>query len=140
MSLMIRKIAHIGVAVKSLDAAIPYYRDVLGLELVGIEEVADQKIRAAVFSVGESTIEVIESTSPDGPVGKFVEKNGEGIHHLCFDVADTARALAEAREKGARLIDETPRDGVHGMKIGFLHPKSTFGVLTEFAQEGEGHN
>jgi methylmalonyl-CoA/ethylmalonyl-CoA epimerase len=134
---MIRKIAHIGVAVKSLDAAIPYYRDVLGLELVGIEEVAEQKIRAAVFRVGESTIEVIESTSPDGPVGRFVEKNGEGIHHLCFDVADTAQALADAKAKGARLIDETPRDGVHGMKIGFLHPKSTFGVLTEFAQEGE---
>lgn len=134
---MIRKIAHIGVAVKSLEAAIPYYRDVLGLELAGIEEVAEQKIRAAVFNVGESTIEVIESTSPDGPVGKFLEKNGEGIHHLCFEVADTAGALASAKEKGARLIDETPRDGVHGMKIGFLHPKSTFGVLTEFAQEGE---
>jgi methylmalonyl-CoA/ethylmalonyl-CoA epimerase len=134
---MIRKIAHIGVAVKSLDAAIPYYRDVLGLALVGIEEVAEQKIRAAVFRVGESTIEVIESTSPDGPVGRFVEKNGEGIHHLCFDVADTAQALADAKAKGARLIDETPRDGVHGMKIGFLHPKSTFGVLTEFAQKGE---
>jgi methylmalonyl-CoA/ethylmalonyl-CoA epimerase len=134
---MIRKIAHIGVAVKSLDAAIPFYRDVLGLTLVGIEEVAEQKIRAAVFQVGESTIEVIESTSPDGPVGKFVEKNGEGIHHLCLDVDDTARALAEAKAKGARLIDETPRNGVHGMKIGFLHPKSTFGVLTEFAQEGE---
>ncbi|HEY5995804.1 MAG TPA: VOC family protein, partial [Candidatus Deferrimicrobiaceae bacterium] len=90
--------------------------------------------------VGESTIEVIESTSPDGPVGKFVEKNGEGIHHLCFDVDDTAKALSEAKEKGARLIDETPRNGVHGMKIGFLHPKSTFGVLTEFAQEGKEHN
>ena len=134
---MIRKIAHIGVAVKSLDAAIPFYRDVLGLTLVGIEEVDEQKIRAAVFQVGESTIEVIESTSPDGPVGKFLEKNGEGIHHLCFDVGDTAGALADAKAKGARLIDETPRDGVHGMKIGFLHPKSTFGVLTEFAQAGE---
>jgi methylmalonyl-CoA/ethylmalonyl-CoA epimerase len=134
---MIRKIAHIGVAVKSLDAAIPHYRDVLGLELVGIEEVAEQKIRAAVFKVGESTIEVIESTSPDGPVGKFLEKNGEGIHHLCFDVDDTAASLADAKAKGAKLIDETPRNGVHGMRIGFLHPKSTFGVLTEFAQEGE---
>ena len=137
---MIRKIAHVGVAVKSLDAAIPYYRDVLGLELAGIEEVAEQKIRAAVFKVGESTIEVIESTSPDGPVGKFLEKSGEGIHHLCFEVGDAAAALAAAKEKGARLIDETPRDGVHGMKIGFLHPKSTFGVLTELAQEGDGHH
>ena len=136
---MIRKIQHIGVAVRKLDDAIPYYRDVLGLELAGIEEVADQKIRAAVFRVGESTIEVIESTSPDGPVGKFLDKNGEGIHHLCFMVDDAAAALSRAKEKGARLIDETPRAGVHGMKIGFLHPKSTFGVLTEFAQEGDGH-
>ena len=137
---MINRIQHIGVAVRSLEAAIPYYRDVLGLPLLGIEEVAEQKIRAAVFRVGESTIEVIESTSPDGPVGKFVERNGEGIHHLCFQVDDAAAALAAAKAKGARLIDETPRVGVHGMRIGFLHPKSTFGVLTEFAQEGEeGH-
>lgn len=136
---MIRKIQHIGVAVRKLDEAIPFYRDVLGLELAGIEEVAEQKIRAAVFRVGESTIEVIESTSPDGPVGKFLEKNGEGVHHLCFQVEDAAAALSHAKAKGVRLIDEAPRVGVHGMKIGFLHPKSTFGVLTEFAQEGDGH-
>jgi methylmalonyl-CoA/ethylmalonyl-CoA epimerase len=136
---MIRKIQHIGVAVRKLDDAIPFYRDVLGLEFAGIEEVAEQKIRAAVFRVGESAIEVIESTSPDGPVGKFLEKNGEGIHHVCFQVEDAAAALARAKEKGARLIDETPRTGVHGMRIGFLHPKSTFGVLTEFAQEEDEH-
>ncbi|SRR5512146_2801309 len=135
---MIRKIQHIGIAVRTLDAAIPYYRDVLGLELLGVEEVADQKIRAAVFRVGESTIELLESTAPDGPVGRFVEKNGEGIHHLCFSVDDAAAALAGARARGVRLIDEAPRPGVHGMKVGFLHPKSTFGVLTEFAQEGDG--
>ena len=135
---MIRKIQHIGIAVRALDAAIPYYRDVLGLELLGVEEVADQKIRAAVFRVGESTIELLESTSPDGPVGRFIEKNGEGIHHLCFSVDDAAAALAGARARGVRLIDEAPRPGVHGMKVGFLHPKSTFGVLTEFAQEGDG--
>ncbi len=134
---MIRRIQHIGVAVRKLDEAIPFYRDVLGLELAGIEEVSDQKIRTAIFRVGESTIEVLESTSPDGPVGRFLEKHGEGIHHLCFQVEDAAAALAGAREKGARLIDEAPRPGVHGMKIGFLHPKSTFGVLTEFAQEGD---
>jgi methylmalonyl-CoA/ethylmalonyl-CoA epimerase len=104
---------------------------------VSTEEVADQKIRAAVFRVGDIGIEVIESTAPDGPVGKFLEKNGEGIHHLCFQVDDVAAALSHAREKGVRLIDETPRGGVHGMRIGFLHPKSTFGVLTEFAQEGD---
>jgi methylmalonyl-CoA/ethylmalonyl-CoA epimerase len=134
---MIRKIQHIGVAVRKLEDAILFYRDVLGLDLIGTEEVADQKIRAAVFRVGESTIEVIESTAPDGPVGKFLEKNGEGIHHLCFQVEDAGAALARAKQKGVRLIDETPRAGIHGMKIGFLHPKSTFGVLTEFAQEGD---
>jgi methylmalonyl-CoA/ethylmalonyl-CoA epimerase len=133
---MIRKIQHIGVAVRSLSEAIPFYRDVLGLAFLGIEEVAEQKVRTAVFRVGESTIEVLESTSPDGPVGKFLEKNGEGIHHLCLRVDDAAAALAHAKERGIRLIDETPRTGVHGMKIGFLHPKSTFGVLTEFAQDG----
>ena len=134
---MIRKIQHVGIAVRSLQEAIPFYRVVLGLPFLGTEEVAEQKIRAAIFRVGESTIEVIESTAPDGPVGKFLEKNGEGVHHLCFQVDDAAAALASAKGKGARLIDETPRVGVHGMRIGFLHPKSTFGVLTEFAQEGE---
>jgi methylmalonyl-CoA/ethylmalonyl-CoA epimerase len=137
---MIRKIQHIGIAVRSLQEAIPFYRDVLGLPFLGTEEVAEQKIRAAIFRVGESTIEVIESTAPDGPVGKFLEKNGEGVHHLCFQVGDAAAALAHAKGKGARLIDETPRVGVHGMRIGFLHPKSTFGVLTEFAQEGDGEH
>ncbi len=135
---MIRKIQHIGIAVRSLQDAIPFYRDVLGLEHLSTEEVADQKIRAAVFRVGESCIEVIESTAPDGPVGKFLEKNGEGVHHLCFQVEDVAAALSHAGGKGVRLIDETPRVGVHGMRIGFLHPKSSFGVLTEFAQEGDG--
>ena len=134
---MIRKIQHIGIAVRALQDAIPFYRDVLGLEFLGTEEVAEQKIRAAIFRVGESTIEVIESTAPDGPVGKFLERNGEGIHHLCLQVEDAAAALAHAKGKGVRLIDETPRVGVHGMRIGFLHPKSTFGVLTEFAQEGD---
>lgn len=137
---MIRKIQHIGIAVNSLRDAIPFFRDVLGLEHVSTEEVAEQKIRAAVFRVGESSIEVIESTAPDGPVGRFLERNGEGIHHLCFQVDDASAALSRAREKGVRLIDETPRAGIHGMRIGFLHPKSTFGVLTEFAQEGDGEH
>jgi methylmalonyl-CoA/ethylmalonyl-CoA epimerase len=135
---MIRKIQHVGIAVRSLREAIPFYRDVLGLAHVGTEEIPEQKIRAAVFRVGESTLEVIESTAPDGPVGRFVEKNGEGIHHLCFEVDDAAAALADAERKGVRLIDESPREGIHGMRIGFLHPKSTFGVLTELAQVGEG--
>ncbi len=134
---MIRKIQHIGIAVKSLAEAVSFYRDVLGLALLGEEEVAEQRVRTAIFRIGESTIELLESTSPDGPVGKFLAKNGEGIHHLCLQVDDAAKALAEAKAKGVRLIDETPRSGVHGMKIGFLHPKSTFGVLTELAQTGE---
>jgi len=117
---MIRRIQHIGVAVRSLSDAIP-----LGLEFLGIEEVAEQKVRTAIFRVGESTIEVLETTS-------------EGIHHLCLRVDDAEAALAHAKEKGVRLIDETPRTGVHGMKIGFLHPKSTFGVLTEFAEGEDG--
>src|SRR3972149_1423954 len=119
---MIRKIQHIGIAVRSLQEAIPFYRDVLGLSLVGTEEVADQKIRAAVFRVGESTIEVIESTAPDGPVGKFIEKNGEGIHHLCFEVDDAAAALSHAKAKGGRLIDETPRGGGGGETLAFRAP------------------
>ncbi len=135
---MIRKIQHVGIAVRNLDAAIPYYRDVLGLECLGVEEVAEQKVRAAVFRVGESTIELLESTAPDGPVGRFIEKYGEGMHHLCLAVDDAAAALARARGGGIRLIDEAPRSGVRGMKIGFLHPESTFGVLTELAQEGDG--
>lgn len=136
---MIRRIQHVGLAVRRLDDAVPFYRDVLGLEFVGFEEVAEQKIRAAIFRVGESTIELLETTAPDGPVGKFLEKNGEGVHHLCFEVEDAAAALARAKEKGVRLIDETPRTGVHGMRIGFLHPRSTFGVLTELAQPGDEH-
>ncbi len=136
---MIRKISHIGVAVRSLSEAVPFYRDVLGLQFLGIEEVTEQKVRTAVFRVGESTIEVLETTSPDGPVGRFLERNGEGIHHLCFRVDDAAAALAHAKAKGIRLIDEAPRTGVYGMKIGFLHPKSTFGVLTEFAEGEDGH-
>src|SRR3970040_3018534 len=134
---MIRKIQHIGIAVGRLQETIPFYRDVLGLSLVGTEEVADQKIRAAVSRGGEGTIEVIESAAPDGPVGKFIEKNGEGIHHLCFEVGDAAAALSHAKGKGVRLIDETPRSGIHGMRIGFLPPKGTFRVLTWFAAAGD---
>jgi len=132
---MIRRIQHIGVAVRNLADAIPFYRDVLGLELVGTEEVADQKIRAAVFRVGESTIEVIESTAPTARWEVHREERG-GDPPPLLRVDDAAAALSTRRE-GIRLIDETPRSGVHGLRIGFLHPKSTFGVLTEFAQEGD---
>lgn len=128
-------IEHIGMAVKDLDAAIAYYESVFGLKCYSIEEVADQKVRTAFFKLGDTKIELLESTDPEGPVGKFIEKKGEGIHHLAFAVENIEEALKETEEKGIRLIDKEPRDGAEGLKIGFLHPKSTFGVLTEFCED-----
>ncbi len=125
-------IEHIGIAVENLAEAIKYYEEVLGLECYAIEEVTDQKVRTAFFKVGETKIELLESMDPEGPIGKFIGKNGPGIHHLAFAMPDVAGALQEAEQKGVRLIDAQPRKGAEDMKIGFLHPKSTFGVLTEF--------
>jgi methylmalonyl-CoA/ethylmalonyl-CoA epimerase len=125
-------IEHIGIAVKSLDEAIPFYEKVLGLECYAVEEVKDQKVKTAFFMVGHTKIELLESTDPDGPIGKFIEKKGEGIHHIAFAQPEVAKALAEAEENGVRLIDQKPRKGAEGLDIGFLHPKSTFGVLMEF--------
>lgn len=129
-------IEHIGIAVSNLQEAIRYYEDVLGLRCYAIEEVAEQKVRTAFFRVGETKIELLESTDPDGPVGKFIEKRGQGIHHIAFAMKDASRALKEAGEAGVQLIDKTSRKGAEGMDIGFLHPKSTFGVLTEFCSKG----
>lgn len=137
---MIRKIQHIGIAVTSLREAVPFFRDVLGLEHESTVDMPERKIRAAFFRVGESRIELIEPAAPDTPVGKFLEKNGQGLHHVCFQVDDAAEALSRVAGKGVRLVDETPRAGIHGMRIGFLDPGSTFGVLTEFAQEGNGES
>ena len=128
-------IEHIGIAVKNLEESIPYYEKVLGLSCYAIEEVPDQKVRTAFFKVGQTKIELLESTDPAGPIGKFLEKKGEGIHHLAFAMDDVTTALQNAEEKGVRLIDKTPRKGAEGLKIGFLHPKSTHGVLTEFCGE-----
>jgi len=125
-------IEHIGIAVKSLEESIPYYEEVLGLKCYAVEEVKDQKVKTAFFKVGETKIELLESTDPEGPIGKFIEKKGEGIHHIAFAMEDVAGALAEAAGKGVRLIDKVPRKGAEGLHIGFLHPKSTGGVLTEF--------
>lgn len=125
-------IEHIGIAVEDLDAAIRYYEDVIGLECYAIEEVVDQKVKTAFFKVGDTKIELLESTDPEGPIGKFIEKKGPGIHHLAFAVPDVDKALEDAAEKGVRLIDTAGRKGAEGLNIGFLHPKSTFGVLTEF--------
>ena len=128
-------IEHIGIAVSNLKEAIRFYEEVLGLKCYAIEEVEDQKVRTAFFRVGETKIELLESTDPEGPVGKFIEKRGQGIHHLAFAVENSATALREAEEKGVQLIDSTSRKGAEGLDIGFLHPRSTFGVLTEFCSK-----
>ena len=125
-------IEHIGIAVSSLEEAIPYYENVLGLECYAIEEVADQKVRTAFFRVGDTKIELLESTDPGGPVGKFIEKRGPGVHHLAFAVDNVGESLEQAKKHGVGLIDEVPRKGAEGLLIGFLHPGSTQGVLTEF--------
>ncbi|GAB4325097.1 MAG: methylmalonyl-CoA epimerase [Bacteroidales bacterium] len=124
-------IEHIGIAVRSLDEAIPFYEKLLGSECYAIEEVADQKVRTAFFRVGEVKIELLEPTGPESPVAGFIEKKGEGIHHIAFAVNDAGAALSQAAEAGIRLIDEKPRKGAEGLEIGFLHPKSTMGVLME---------
>ncbi len=124
-------IEHLGIAVNSIEEALPFYENILGLKCYAVEEVADQKVKTAFLKVGQTKIELLESTDPEGAVGKFIEKRGEGIHHLAFAVEGLADALKEAEEKGIRLIDANPRKGAEGLNIAFLHPKSTIGVLTE---------
>ena len=125
-------IEHLGIAVKSLEEAIPYNENVLGLKCYAVEEVADQKVKTAFFKIGQTKIELLEPTSPESTIASFIEKRGEGIHHLAFATDDVAACLAEAEEKGVRLIDKAPRPGAEQMMIAFIHPKSTKGVLTEF--------
>ena len=131
----ISRIEHIGIAVKSLDESIPYYENVLGLKCYAVEEVADQKVKTAFFKVGQTKLELLEPTDAESPVAKFIEKRGEGIHHLAFAVDGVKQALEEVAEKGVRLIDKKPRPGAEGLNIAFLHPKSTFGVLTELCEK-----
>ena len=133
---MLTKINHIGIAVQSLDASVPFYRDNLGMAFAGIEEIPEQKVRVAMLTVGESKIELLEPTSSESPVAKFIEKNGTGIHHIAYEVADIEAAIAKLLADGARMVDETPRDGAHGTRIAFIHPKSSLGVLTELCQAG----
>jgi methylmalonyl-CoA/ethylmalonyl-CoA epimerase len=125
-------IEHLGIAVKSLEESIPYYERLLGTSCYAIEEVKDQKVKTAFFQVGPTKIELLESTDPEGPIGKFLEKKGEGIHHIAFAVENTSAALEEAESMGLALIDKVSRKGAEGMNIGFLHPKSTRGILIEF--------
>ncbi len=135
---MLTKINHIGVAVQSLDATLPFYRDTLSMPFYGIEEVAEQKVRVAMLGIGESKIELLEPTSTDSPIARFLEKNGPGIHHIAYQVDDIEAAIAQMKVQGARMIDEQPRSGAHGTKIAFVHPKSSNGVLTELCQCGSG--
>ncbi len=131
----ISHIEHIGIAVKSIEKAKKYYEDVLGLECYAIEEIQDQMVKTAFFKVGQTKIELLEATSPESPVAKFIEKKGEGIHHIAFATDNTDQALAEAEEKGIKTIDKKARKGAENLNIGFLHPKFTFGVLTEFCSK-----
>jgi methylmalonyl-CoA/ethylmalonyl-CoA epimerase len=130
----IQGIEHIGIAVKSLEKSIPYYENVLGLHCYAIEEVEDQKVRTAFFKVGETKIELLEPTDPESPVAKFIEKKGEGVHHIAFAIRNIEESLQEVEKKEIRLIDKSPRRGAEGLDIAFLHPKSTYGVLTEFCE------
>jgi len=131
----ISHIEHIGIAVKNLQESIKYYENVLGFKCYSIEEVPEQKVKTAFFMVGQTKIELLESTDPEGPIGKFIEKKGEGIHHLAFATKDLEGALQEVETKGVQLIDKTPRKGAEGLSIAFLHPKSTSGVLTELCED-----
>lgn len=131
---MVSKIDHIGIAVSNLDEAVKLYKDVLGLELHGTEVVPEQKVKVAFLPVGDTEVELLESTSADGPIAKFIETKGQGIQHIAFRVDDIEAALEEMRAKGMRLIDEKPRYGAGGAKIAFLHPKSTGGVLIELCE------
>ncbi len=135
---MIQKINHIGIAVKSLDAHIPFYRDVLGLELIGIEEVPDQQVKTAMFKVGEVHIELLEPLSAESPIARFIEKKGEGMHHIAYQSEDIQSELAQLQEKEIQLIDQQPRAGAHGTQIAFIHPKSSGKVLTEICQNAGG--
>jgi len=132
---MLKKIDHIGIAVKDIDETAKFYRDMMGMKFLGIEEVADQKVKVAFFEIGETHIELVCPTSPESAVAKHLEKKGEGIHHICYATDDIVAELKRLKDEGARLVDETPRSGAHGAKIAFIHPKTSKGVLTELSQK-----
>ncbi len=133
----ITHIEHIGIAVKNLEEAIRFYENVFGLKCYAIEEVKDQKVKTAFFKVGQTKIELLESTDPKGPVSKFIEKRGEGVHHISFAVKNLPSALKELKHREISLIDNEPRNGAENFNIAFLHPKSTFGVLSELCEKTE---
>ena len=127
----ITHIEHLGIAVKSIEEQLPYYEQILGIKCSNIEEVPDQKVKTAFFKIGQTKIELLEPTSEDSTIAKFIEKRGEGFHHIAFAVPDVQNSLIEMEAKGVQLIDKTPRKGAEGLSIAFLHPKSTHGILTE---------
>ena len=133
--MILTHIEHIGIAVKNLNDSIKFYEEVLGLKCYAVEEVADQKVKTAFFQIGQTKIELLESTDPEGPIGKFIEKRGEGIHHIAYAAKGLTSSLNDLKDKGIKLIDEKPRKGAEGLNIAFLHPKSTFGVLTELCEK-----
>jgi methylmalonyl-CoA epimerase len=128
------KIDHIGIATNAIDGSVEFWRETLGLEAGEIEEVSQQKVRVCMLPVGESQVELLEATSTDSPISKFLEKRGQGIHHIAFRVDDIRGTLAEMKRKGTRLIDEEPRTGAGGCLVAFIHPSSTGGVLLELVQ------
>jgi methylmalonyl-CoA epimerase len=134
---MLKKIDHLGIAVRSIEEASRFFEDVLGLSCEGTEVVESQKIKTSFYSIGETHIELLEATSADSPVAKFLEKNGEGLHHVAYKTDDIEGQLNLAREAGCKLINETPVKGAGGKNIAFLHPKSTLGVLTELCAKGD---
>ncbi len=131
---MFKKIDHIGVAVKQLESSLPIFQELLGMECSGVEEVKEQNVKVAILPVGESKIELLESTSPEGNIAKYIEKKGEGIHHIAFEVDNLEDILEDLKGKGVQLIDQKPRSGAGGAIIAFLHPKSTNGVLIELCE------
>ena len=131
---MINKIDHIGIAVQDLDVALEFYENILGIKCTSKEEVKEQKVRVAFLPIGDTEIELLESTDKEGPIAKYIDKKGEGIQHIAYSVDDIEASIKYLKDNGVRLIDEQPRYGAGGAKIAFLHPKSTFGVLIEICQ------
>jgi len=133
----VKGIDHIGIAVESLEKSIPFYRDILGLKFLGIEEVPSQKVRVGMFSVGESRIELLEPTSSDSPIAKAIEKRGQGMHHIAYSVENAASEVDSLKNKGVKMIDNFPREGAGGTKIAFIHPAASGKVLTELCEHLE---
>lgn len=132
--ILFKKINHIGIAVKKLEDSLPIFQDILGMKCANIEEVADQKVKVACLPIGESKIELLESTSPEGSITRFIEKKDEGIHHIAFEVDNIKAVLEDFKKKGVQLIDQEPRYGAGGIRIAFLHPRSTNGILIELCE------